>query len=55
MATTKPPYALDPNTKLKLIAIHKTTSEEFTKEITFHEYQTLKRNKNYYYKAVQVK
>jgi hypothetical protein len=55
MATNKPSFALDPNTKLKLIAIHKETSEEFIKEITFHEYQTLKRNKNYYYKAVQLK
>jgi hypothetical protein len=54
MKKQKPPYALDPNTKLKLIAIHKTTSEEFIKEVTFHEYQTLKRNKKFHYKAVQV-
>jgi hypothetical protein len=54
MIKNKQPYALEPNTKLKLIAIHKETSEEFIKEITFHEYQTLKKNKNYYYKAVQI-
>jgi len=54
MATPKPTTALDPNTKLKLIAIHKVTSEEFIKETTYHEYQTLKRNSNYYYKAVQI-
>ena len=54
MVKNKQPYALDPNTKLKLIAIHKETSEEFTKEITFYQYQTLNKNKNYYYKAVQI-
>jgi hypothetical protein len=41
-------------TKLKLIKIDKVTFEESFELITFHEYQTLKRNKNYYYKAVQV-
>jgi hypothetical protein len=55
MVKNKQPYALDPNTKLKLIAIHKETFEEFIKEITFYEYQTLNKNKNYYYKAVQLK
>jgi hypothetical protein len=55
MVKNKQPYALEPNTKLKLIAIHKETFEEFIKEITFYEYQTLKKNKNYYYKAVQLK
>ena len=34
-------YALDPSTKLKLIAIHKITMNEFEKIITFHEYQKM--------------
>jgi hypothetical protein len=47
-------YLLPMETKLKLIKIDKVTFEESFELITFHEYQTLKRNKNYYYKAVQV-
>lgn len=54
MVKNKAGYALDPNTKLKLIAIHKQTSEEFTKEITYYEWQTMTKNKNYYYKTLQV-
>lgn len=49
---SKPQLPLD--TKLKLIAIHKETNQEFTKEITYHEWQTMSKNKNYYYKALQV-
>ena len=45
---------LPPETKLKLIAIHKETFEEFTKIITYQEWKELKRNRNYYYKSVKV-
>lgn len=47
-------YALDPNTPLKLVATHKRTTKEFTKTITFHEWQTLTKHKDYYYKCYQV-
>jgi hypothetical protein len=42
------------DTQLKLIAIHKETFEESSKIITYDEYLKLKRNRNFYYKAVQV-
>lgn len=49
---SKPQLSLD--TKLKLIAIHKETFVESSKIITYKEYLKLKRNPNFYYKAVQV-
>ena len=49
---SKPQLPLD--TKLKLIAIHKETFVESSKIITYDEYLKLKRNINFYYKAVQL-
>ena len=46
-------FNLDPNTKLKLVATHKETLQEFTKTITFYEWQKLIKNKNYYYKVYE--
>jgi hypothetical protein len=43
------------DTKLKLIAIHKETFFESSKIITYDEWINFKKNKNYYYKAVQLK
>lgn len=42
------------DTQLKLIAIHKETFVESTKIITYDEWINFKKNKNYYYKAVQI-
>ena len=50
----KSTIALPLDTKLKLIQIHKETFEESEKMITYDEYLKLKRNRNFYYKAVQV-
>jgi len=52
--SNKQPYGLDPNTPLKLIAIHKETGETFEKQITYGEWINFKKNNNYYYKTVQV-
>jgi len=54
MAKSKQIQLLAPETKLKLTTIHKVTFEETSEITTYHEYQTLKRNSNYYYKAVQI-
>lgn len=40
---------------LRLIAIHKQTFEEFEKTITYKEWKSFKKNKDYYYKAVQIR
>lgn len=47
-------YQLDPNTPLKLVATHKQTLTEYTKQITAHEWQNFKKHKDYYYKTYQV-
>jgi len=54
MVKSKQTQLLAPETKLKLIKIHKVTFEETSEITTYNEYQTLKRNSNYYYKAVQM-
>ena len=51
---TKQQYGLDPNTPLKLIAIHKQTFKEFEKEISYGEWINFERNKNYYYRTVKI-
>lgn len=50
----KQQYGLDPDTPLKLIAIQKQTFKEFEKEITYGDWISFKRNKNYYYRAVKI-
>lgn len=45
--------ALNPDTKLTLVAIHKETCKEYKKIITFKEWNELKKNSNYYYKTYQ--
>lgn len=50
----KPTIELPPETKLKLIAIHKQTFEETYTTITYEEWINFKKNRNYYYRAVQV-
>jgi hypothetical protein len=50
----KQPYALEPNTPLKLVATHRATGQEFEKKITYSEWLTFKKNINYYYKVYQI-
>lgn len=50
----KPTITLPLDTKLKLIQIHKETFEEIYKIITYEEWINFKKNKNYYYRVVQV-
>ena len=45
---------MDANTKLKLIARHKITHEQFEKIITLHEWKKINKNKNYYYTTYQI-
>jgi hypothetical protein len=47
-------FALNPETKLKLVATHKQTLQEFEKIITFFEWQTMNKHKDYLYKAYQI-
>ena len=49
---SKPQLPLD--TKLKLIQIHKETFEEIYKIITYEEWINFKKNKNYYYRTIQI-
>lgn len=48
----KPQLPLD--TKLKLIAIHKVTFKEHYKQITYEEWLNFQKDKNFYYRAVQL-
>lgn len=50
----KSTIALPIDTKLKLIAIHKETFEETYTNITYEEWINFKKDKNYYYRVVQV-
>jgi hypothetical protein len=47
-------FALNPQTKLKLVATHKQTLQEFEKIITFNEWQTINKHKDYLYKTYQI-
>ena len=49
---SKPQLPLD--TKLKLIAIHKETFKETYTTITYEEWINFKKDKNYYYRTIQV-
>jgi hypothetical protein len=49
---SRPQLSLD--TKLKLIAIHKETFEESSKIITYEELINFKKDKNYYYRTIQI-
>ena len=50
----KPTITLPLDTKLKLIAIHKETFEEIYTTITYEEWINFKKNKNYYYRTIQI-
>ena len=42
------------DTKLKLIAIHKETFDETYTTITYQDWINFKKNRNYYYRAIQI-
>ncbi len=39
---------------LNIVAIHKATQQEFKRQMTYSEWMTFKRDRNYYYKAYQI-
>ena len=53
-SNNKQPFALNPETPLRLVAIHRQTLIEYEKIITAHEWQNFKKHKDYYYKTYQV-
>jgi len=49
----KQPFALNPETPLKLIAVHKKTLETFEKKITYADWLVFKKSPYYNYYAYQ--
>lgn len=48
-------WALAPDTKLRLVAIHKETFVTFEKEITYKDWVTFQKHYNYYYNTYQIR
>ncbi len=45
---------LSADVPLKVIAIHKTTQQEFETTMTYSQWMTFKRDRKYNYKAIQL-
>ena len=54
MQKLKHTHFLSADIQVKVIAFHKNNIDEFTQIMTFGEWLNLKKNKNYFYKCLQL-